>query len=451
MRDMGQVLLSQLIFAIFFNSANAFLDPRFPNVVGYLVVRTTVDTSNEMAALVKKLNITSSLEDMTSRHVIGKVHFWKTPKKIGRRQGNIDILVSPGEFERIKKVVEDSGKSLSILHHNAYELFENSASRQTRSEAILNMTWTDYHSYNTITGFLENIAAKNKFASIHSIGKTFENREMKVLEINTANAQKGFWIDGGIHAREWISPAVVTFIVNEFVNNYEKHKDVVDAFRWFILPVANPDGYEYSRAEDRLWRKTRSVRPGVNCVGVDPNRNFPYKWMEVAGFNDDVCSPIYAGPNSASEKCVQNIMSFVMQKLQAESSPSKLVAFYIFHSYSEVWLSPWGWTDELPTSYSDLMRVAAAGTAAIKEVYGTVFEHGTSAQILPPLVSGAGDDWAYGDAKVPFVYTIELRDKGIHGFLLPPDQIVASGEEMLAGVKASAREILNILQENRKP
>lgn len=29
---------------------------------------------------------------------------------------------------------------------------------------------------------------------------------------------------------------------------------------WYIMPVVNPDGYEFTHTRDRLWRKTRSVR-----------------------------------------------------------------------------------------------------------------------------------------------------------------------------------------------
>ena len=35
--------------------------------------------------------------------------------------------------------------------------------------------------------------------------------------------------------------------------------------------------YEYSRRRDRMWRKTRSSTGG-SCKGVDPNRNWGYKW-----------------------------------------------------------------------------------------------------------------------------------------------------------------------------
>ena len=45
----------------------------------------------------------------------------------------------------------------------------------------------------------------------------------------------------GIHAREWISPATVTYVMNELVTN-PQHESLLDMFDFFILPVANPDG-----------------------------------------------------------------------------------------------------------------------------------------------------------------------------------------------------------------
>ena len=40
-----------------------------------------------------------------------------------------------------------------------------------------------------------------------------------------------------------------------------------------ILPVPNPDGYDYTWQTDRLWYKNRQVlSPYSNCVGLDMNR-----------------------------------------------------------------------------------------------------------------------------------------------------------------------------------
>ena len=79
----------------------------------------------------------------------------------------------------------------------------------------------------------------------------------------------------GIHAREWIAPAMATYIMRELVErNATKY---IDNLNIHILPSANPDGYEHSRNSDRLWRKTRSSTGSIlGCKGVDGNRNWDF-------------------------------------------------------------------------------------------------------------------------------------------------------------------------------
>ena len=78
------------------------------------------------------------------------------------------------------------------------------------------------------------------------------------------------WIDGGIHAREWVSPATTTWMLKELVENDAAHPDLLENLDWFILPSANPDGYDWSRNHNRMWRKTRSSNGGIlGCkVGI---------------------------------------------------------------------------------------------------------------------------------------------------------------------------------------
>lgn len=62
-----------------------------------------------------------------------------------------------------------------------------------------------------------------------------------------------------MHAREWIAPAVATFILSQLVEKNSSYAALLNSSDWMILPMANPDGYEYSHVSDRLWRKTRST------------------------------------------------------------------------------------------------------------------------------------------------------------------------------------------------
>ena len=50
-------------------------------------------------------------------------------------------------------------------------------------------------------------------------------------------------IDGGIHAREWVSPASVLYMVRELVENEDPNNSILNNFDVYILPVANPDGF----------------------------------------------------------------------------------------------------------------------------------------------------------------------------------------------------------------
>ena len=56
--------------------------------------------------------------------------------------------------------------------------------------------------------------------------------------------------------------------------------------------------------------------------------------------------------------------------------------------------------------------------------------------VLLDPASGGSEDWTYGVLGVKYSFSVELRDTGRYGFLLPPDQIIPTGEETFEGLKA---------------
>lgn len=150
-------------------------------------------------------------------------------------------------------------------------------------------------------------------------------------------------IEANIHAREWISGSAATYLLNELLRSNDPDiQFLAQNVDWHILPISNPDGYEYSRTDNRNWRKTRSVT-SLTCMGVDPNRNFAYNWLRAAENGDEgasrsPCSDTYAGPNAFSEPETTAIENYML------AHPGAFDIFLSFHSYGHWILHPWGTT-----------------------------------------------------------------------------------------------------------
>ena len=57
-------------------------------------------------------------------------------------------------------------------------------------------------------------AANPTWISTASAGKTYENRDLKVITLKKATTKRSVWIDCGIHAREWITHATCVYIID---------------------------------------------------------------------------------------------------------------------------------------------------------------------------------------------------------------------------------------------
>ena len=57
----------------------------------------------------------------------------------------------------------------------------------------------------------------------------------------------------GIHAREWICPALSTWILNQLLTSTEADiRFIAENFDWYVFPSTNPDGYQYSHTTVRM-------------------------------------------------------------------------------------------------------------------------------------------------------------------------------------------------------
>ncbi|CAH1779122.1 unnamed protein product [Owenia fusiformis] len=377
------------------------------------------------------------------------VMFWKQGR-VGRKA---DLIVPPSAVVWVSQALREAKMRFNVTVEDVEDLLEKEASdnrlahmkmsRQRSGQTYKSVLGT-YARHSAINDWLENVAnSYSSIASTENIGSTYEGRTMKLIKIGSDGSNKpAIWLDAGIHAREWIAPAVAEYIIDQLTSRYASNSNIrkmVDDFDWYILPVANPDGYEYTHTNDRMWRKTRAPTNDYYCTGSDPNRNFDFHFGE-AGTSSDPCSDTYPGPRPFSEKNTSNMRDKI------NALKSRLKMYLSLHAYSELWLTPWGYDSARPADYIEMDRVADIGVNALKAVHGKSFQRGTPPAILY-AASGGSYDWAKGVADVKYSYTLELRPGNdcswfCNGFVLDSSQIIPSGEEIFAAVEA----VVNAMQ-----
>ncbi len=166
------------------------------------------------------------------------------------------------------------------------------------------------------------------------------------------------------HAREWITPEMNRRLAHHIVDSYGSDPtitDVVNNTELWIVPVANPDGYDFTfEPGNRLWRKNlrdNDANGTINAAdGVDPNRNFETKWgYDNEGSSVDFTSETYRGTAPASEPETQ-ALDGLMARIGFE--------FMInYHSAAELLLYGTGWQVSTPTP-DDAVYEAMAGDDA---------------------------------------------------------------------------------------
>lgn len=234
-------------------------------------------------------------------------------------------------------------------------------------------------------------------------------------------------VQGLIHAREWISGAVTMHLAYKTVEGLttiQASPFLTNQAVWFV-PMTNPDGYRYTWTTDRLWRKNRRNNGGGR-FGVDLNRNYSKGWGGADGSSGNAGSDTYRGTAPFSEPETANIRNF------AATLP-RIGGFLDLHSYSQLILWPWGYTDAAPADAATMNSYGAQIRTAMN-AFGRTYTQGQCATTLY-IASGVSTDYFYDQYGVVPSFTFELRDTGQFGFELPENQILGTQDEAWAGFK----------------
>ncbi|XP_078058026.1 carboxypeptidase B-like [Mustelus asterias] len=372
-----------------------------------------------------------------------KVDFWQPDSvELVTTNRRVDFRALADWVSDVQAGLEKIGLKYELLTENLQILIENQFDhKESRS---LSYDYESYHSWEQIESWTATMANENpNLISRLEIGRSYEGRPIYLLQVGnrTGSLKPAIFLDCGMHAREWISPAFCQWFVKEAVENFGTSSTLnilINELDFLVVPVINVDGYAYSWTKDRLWRKTRSRNPGSECVGTDPNRNFNAQWCG-KGASNGPCSEIYCGPNVESEKEVKAIADFI------RNHSSTIKAYLTIHSYSQKCMFPYSYTYSLAVDHDELNKLASDAVEALRSLYGTRFDFGPGSSTMY-LAAGGSDDWVY-DLGIKYAFTFELRDTGKHGFLLPESEIRTTCEETMLAINHIASYVLNALCE----
>ncbi|KAH8398786.1 hypothetical protein KR222_003920, partial [Zaprionus bogoriensis] len=357
------------------------------------------------------------------------------------------VIVTPEQLSDFEQLLQDQQIKYSLLNDNLGATIAQEFAQRQMQRRLLPMTGkgrlsTDrYYTHEEINNYINDLAARYPSrVLVKTVGWSYERRELKTITITNGDGRankKVVLMDGGFHAREWISPAAVLYVIDQLVEQFDQNAYLLENYDWVILPVVNADGYEYTQTGTlaRIFRKTRQPYTylGRTCYGADPNRNFGFHWNE-EGASSNPCADTYAGPTAFSEP-----EAVVVRDLM-HSLADRGVMYLTIHSYGNYLLYPWGWTSDLPETWKDLDDVARAGGDAIEAATGTVYEVGSSTNVLY-IAAGASDDYGFY-AGFNVSITMELSGGGVTGFDPPASSIDEFVTETWIGIRAMAEKLI---------
>jgi Zinc carboxypeptidase len=340
---------------------------------------------------------------------------------------DVTLVLSAGE----RKALEAKGVELTI----------QSAPRERQARAAVAAPdqsiygFDVYRSYDEPGGIEDQIVSigtrsqNQGFTRLFDIGNTIEGRDIWAIRM-TQGAQglplgkrPAVLFQATTHAREWISTEVGMRLLEWFVaERRAENPEVVEILEttelWF-LPVVNPDGYEFTFTEERLWRKNLRDNDGNTVIdnsdGVDLNRNYAEHWnYDDEGSESQFSSETYRGTAPGSEPESAADMNLVKTMADFKFAIS-------YHSFGELLLYPQGW-QTLTMSADDPIYMALSGTDNNPAIEG--YNPGVGADLY--TTNGEFTDWAHGEENV-LAWTPELEG-GNFGFVFPDDEAQVQAE-----------------------
>ncbi|KAJ0318092.1 hypothetical protein COL5a_010840 [Colletotrichum fioriniae] len=358
---------------------------------------------------------------------------WKGAPRAG---AFADIVVPAAEVASFK--AEVAGMNLTTMHEDLGASIADESGFSVYAVGSANATWfNSYHAYADHLQFLKDLVSSYPSnAEIVTSGSSLQGNAITGIHIygTSKGTKPAVVFHSTVHAREWISTMANEYIAWNLLSKYSSDTEIksfVDKYDFYIFPVVNPDGFIYTQTTNRLWRKNRQSTSGSTCIGHDINRNWPFQWSVTGGASTDPCAEDFKGLSQGDAPETAALSAWLAKTKSAQG----LKLFIDFHAYSQLFMTPYGYScTAVSAKNTELQSLAKGAVAAIKAVHGTSYQYGPICTTIYKA-TGSSVDYVNDVVKADYTFTQELRDTGNYGFVLPAAQIVPTSEETYAGVR----------------
>ncbi|CAG5004958.1 unnamed protein product [Parnassius apollo] len=381
-----------------------------------------------------------NVQPATERHLqfIKSLHknweildFWSIPSTI---MDHVSVVSPPQSRKEFEQELAKRGINYDIVLENIQQAFDEQTQTRSKRNIDNGLYWTNYQTIDEIYEWFEYLARNysNVVSLIHA------GRNITGVKISRQSGKRAFIIDGGQVGADWLSPTVVTYIINQLATGDDPEaRAASEEFDWHIFPILNPDGHQFSQDSVRLWMKNRRPTSGTT-FGVDLAKNWNSQWG-VSGGSYNPADSNYIGLGPFSEPETRSVSRYI------ETIGSNLAGLLSFRAFGQRLLIPFAHSSDPLYNYQDMVTIGrrAMGSLAVK--YDTQYLVGTSKNVHDGS-TGSIADWAKHRFNPPIVATYQLRDR-TWGYTLPVNQVLPSCEETFDSLMAILREakFINIL------
>lgn len=247
-------------------------------------------------------------------------------------------------------------------------------------------------SYEAVIDRLEDTAKQVAGASVLRRGGLVILRLGAASTSGDNDGRPEVWLQAGLHACEWIGPAVVLRLMDELVRNNELRGRAT----WYLLPVVDAHGYQRTWAGERFLKTTEN--------GENANLNFPFRWGEAPPLLRRLLGRRlrrWMGPHPASAGCVKSLIAEL-------KSLNNLQLFLDFHGFGRLWLYPWCYSTRQSPHRTEHKAASATAVRAANRVAGRSAYRAQAAALTEVAMGGSCIDFVYGEIGCTHSYAIEL-------------------------------------------